>query len=928
MFKRSFYLFLGILLSISSGSVFIYPTYSYYIKNKFKYSLRQINLYATFINIGVWIAFCMGLIYDSFGPRISNIITFLLLFGGFFLLLLLIKASSSSLFLFLFVAFIIGQGSSLAYINALSTNIKNFSKKNSSNLIGLIISNSAIAPSIFGSIKSSFNFNDITNFILFVLSYIFIIIIINIICFNRIKQKNYDQFRDKLFYEFKQKFIVYIFSYANFIAIVLFIILLFINHIFGWNLPSFFMFIVLHITFIVFILMENQKKFDDWLLTKFNLTHQRTNININNRFENIERNVDIIKKENSENYDINKSEIKKINIKEKGDINEDDENNDNDKKIYSESACISKIKDKFELNKKDEDDDNKKENTLNINIGHDIIRKSLEFNENINNIAEYNKNINGRISIESNKEENKEENKENINKDENSLENNKENNKESNKENNKENNNENNNEINEEKGNNINNNKDIKNENSNLEKSIENINNHQIKELDNNNKSIDNGEKINKSVNENNNNLKEEKLDENNIVNYPKFSINSSNNNNNEDINNQNNYPKFSVSSNKTESEENPYKEKEEEKPKFSIINKEENKKEENNNINNNRESNISEQNKYPIYDENIINNNNKEIKKETNKIFNKNEKDNNKNLTSKPINTSYNNNVTTEIKFITENNNNIININNSFLPLNNTLNLFEPEEKEDDNVEKISRCVFLLTLFRRRQIIILFFVLVLTMGSMISNVNNIKYIVVSIDPSKDISSISLDKYPLFYFAFNSLTRIVIGSISTSLMGTDETFYILISITIIGFISQVFGFFMTKFFVYLSISLAGMTHGGIMTFVPLYCRYYFSLKNLGTVLGFLTTGNAIGSIIIATFIFPSFYHKYSTYNKNGEEICTIKKCFQYSYGINCLFIICAILLSYSLYKEDKIKKMKERKEKENIYRNNVLCSFG
>ena len=154
---------------------------------------------------------------------------------------------------------------------------------------------------------------------------------------------------------------------------------------------------------------------------------------------------------------------------------------------------------------------------------------------------------------------------------------------------------------------------------------------------------------------------------------------------------------------------------------------------------------------------------------------------------------------------------------------------------------------------------------------------NGLKYIVVSIDPSKDISSISLDKYPLLYFSFNSLTRIVIGSISTSLMGTDETFYILISITIIGFVSQVFGFFMTKFFVYLSISLAGMTHGGIMTFVPLYCRYYFSLKNLGTVLGFLTTGNAIGSIIIATFIFPSFYHKYSTYNKNGEEICTIKK---------------------------------------------------
>ena len=61
---------------------------------------------------------------------------------------------------------------------------------------------------------------------------------------------------------------------------------------------------------------------------------------------------------------------------------------------------------------------------------------------------------------------------------------------------------------------------------------------------------------------------------------------------------------------------------------------------------------------------------------------------------------------------------------------------------------------------------------------------------------------------------------------------------------------------------YISISLAGITHGSL-TFAPLYCRYYYCVNDLGTVLGFLTTGNAIGSILIATLIFPHYYHSNS-----------------------------------------------------------------
>ena len=120
--------------------------------------------------------------------------------------------------------------------------------------------------------------------------------------------------------------------------------------------------------------------------------------------------------------------------------------------------------------------------------------------------------------------------------------------------------------------------------------------------------------------------------------------------------------------------------------------------------------------------------------------------------------------------------------------------------------------------------------------------------------------------------------------------------------------------------------MAGATHGSLMTFVPLYCRYYYNVNDLGTVLGFLTTGNAFGSIIIATLIFPHFYHKYSEYDKIIGEYCSGKRCFRKSYLINCLFMIIASLLAYWIFKEDKKKKIKERLERENMYKTIAFCS--
>ena len=965
MFKRTLYLFFGILLSITSGSVFIYPTYSYYIKNKFNFSLREINLYATFINIGVWVGFGMGLIYDTCGSKLSTMITLFILPGSLVVLYKFIQSSSISLIWFLLIALIMGQGSSLAYTNALSTNVKNFSKRNSSNIVGLIISNSAIAPSIFASIKSSFSSMSITSYIAFVIYYVLIVVVLCLFWFDEYEETSSDIFRNKIFDDFKQRCLIYLFSYSNFLALFIFICILLFNHIFGTQIPAFIVFILLHITFIVFIILENQKKFDNWLNLRFNRTHKGINSNSNignNRTHIIGRSVEVLQpNEKSENKNLKK--VKEFSIKEvKDDINDN-------YKGYTEVENITRIKDKFDLkfyNKEDKNYDNKKDHSLDININRSIGKHNLENNQNINKIGEYNKEANGRISIDSNNEENK--NKEEIKKEEEikKMEDNKkeednkedENNKEEEKKEEKK---------EDEKDNNINNenneNNNIikeKNEDTSLEKSIKNINSIQKKDdeenqinnsgdgtIKENNKNQDNNEDIDngaKKTIQNNDNIvnnKEEEKEEKNEkekeekkentenlgeppLNYPRFSTNSTNNNINEN-NIQNNYPKFSISSDN----ENPYKEKEEEKEKFSIARKSEGKKEEEININKNRDSKLTEA-KYPIYDKNLINKNsfdsddeNKKEEKNKNQILNQDQKNKNVLHSPPPMSPPY-----PYQNSIEETNANILNTHTSFNSLNNSSNIYSSDEKEDDNMENYSRCVFLLTLFRRPQIMILFIVLILTMGSMISNVNNIKYIVVSIDPSKDIASTSLDKYPLLYFAFNSLTRIVLGSASNQLMGTDEAFTILLSITIIGLISQIFGFFMTKFFVYLSISFAGMTHGGIMTFVPLYCRYYFSLKNLGTVLGFLTTGNAIGSVIIATLIFPIFYHKYATYNNNKEEICHNTKCFRFSYGLNCLFLLVAIFLSFHLYAEDKKKKIKRRNELKNKIRNTSISCYN
>jgi hypothetical protein len=89
----------------------------------------------------------------------------------------------------------------------------------------------------------------------------------------------------------------------------------------------------------------------------------------------------------------------------------------------------------------------------------------------------------------------------------------------------------------------------------------------------------------------------------------------------------------------------------------------------------------------------------------------------------------------------------------------------------------------------------------------------------------------------------------------------------------------------------IAISLGGACHGGYMTFIPVFVRNEFGLNHLGKILGFLTSGNALGSLIIADFFFIIPYNLNSS--EKGE--CYGARCFAIS------FILTTVLFSVNLF---------------------------
>ena len=159
-------------------------------------------------------------------------------------------------------------------------------------------------------------------------------------------------------------------------------------------------------------------------------------------------------------------------------------------------------------------------------------------------------------------------------------------------------------------------------------------------------------------------------------------------------------------------------------------------------------------------------------------------------------------------------------------------------------------------------------------------------------------------QYAILYFSFNAILRIITGILLSWLIRNNKLFHFLVFITCLGLISQILGAIMNRHVFYLSIALAGSTHGCMMTFVPIYCRIKYNIQDMGKILGFLTTGNAIGALIISCGYFGVFFEK----NKDdvtGE--CFGSKCFRTGYIINSVLIAFSLVISLVLLRRNSKK---------------------
>jgi hypothetical protein len=213
--------------------------------------------------------------------------------------------------------------------------------------------------------------------------------------------------------------------------------------------------------------------------------------------------------------------------------------------------------------------------------------------------------------------------------------------------------------------------------------------------------------------------------------------------------------------------------------------------------------------------------------------------------------------------------------------------------------------------------ILFLFIILFIGVGSAISNLNNIEFILNSIlnvpqtlpsssvKPTETPHTHIIYNFVILYFVFNSFTRIVSGLILDHLIKIGRLYVYLCFITVIGFFSQLFGIFMDKTILLLSISLAGACHGGLMTFTPVFVRNKYGLKNMGKILGFLTSGCALGSLVVSDFIFIIFNYAY----KEGDEDCIGMRCFLPAYLMTTVLSVGSMFLSYLLLKNNSKKEV-------------------
>lgn len=109
-----------------------------------------------------------ALFYDRFGPRLTCLISAVMLFIGYFFTYLTVNGTIASPAWLVAIYFLInGTASSAGYTASLGTNVKNFGKKQKGKIVGLLTSLYGISGAIFSAFYKQVFHQDIVPYMLF-----------------------------------------------------------------------------------------------------------------------------------------------------------------------------------------------------------------------------------------------------------------------------------------------------------------------------------------------------------------------------------------------------------------------------------------------------------------------------------------------------------------------------------------------------------------------------------------------------------------------------------------------------------------------------------------------------------------------------------------------------------------------------------------